>query len=193
MKIRPFTPDDLLAFNAVNLDRYTETVRWKACGMECGWSGGSFFLFPFSLSTQPAFPTSFSLFLPSLTLSSPHTKQYNLGFYLNYLARWPGLCLAAVDDGGRVAGYVLGKVEGRGRDWHGHVTALAVAPAYRRRGLAASLMASLEGVSAQEHDAFYVDLFVRASNTAAIRMYEKVREKRLRKNKKKWMEKMMGE
>lgn len=26
MKIRPFTPDDLLAFAAVNLDRYTETV-----------------------------------------------------------------------------------------------------------------------------------------------------------------------
>ena len=152
-----------------------------------------FFCFRSRSPLNPLSPPLSLFFLPSLTLSSPPTKQYNLGFYLNYLARWPGLCLAAVDDGGRVAGYVLGKVEGRGRDWHGHVTALAVAPAYRRRGLAASLMASLEGVSAQEHDAFYVDLFVRASNTAAIRMYEKVREKRLRKNKKKWMEKMMGE
>ena len=76
--------------------------------------------------------------------------------------------------GGVVAGYVLGKVEGKGKDWHGHVTALAVAPAYRRRGLAGELMAALEGVSSADHDAFYVDLFVRASNAAAIGMYEKV-------------------
>lgn len=74
-----------------------------------------------------------------------------------------------------IAGYVLGKVEGKAKDWHGHVTALAVAPPYRRRGLAAALMAELETVSAKAHDAFYVDLFVRASNAAAIGMYEKVK------------------
>ena len=61
-------------------------------------------------------------------------------------------------------------MEGRGADWHGHVTALAVAPPYRRRGLAGALMAALEDVSTSTHDAFYVDLFVRASNVAAIGM-----------------------
>lgn len=29
MRVRPFVPSDLLAFNAVNLDYYTETVRKK--------------------------------------------------------------------------------------------------------------------------------------------------------------------
>jgi N-terminal acetyltransferase B complex catalytic subunit len=41
----------------------------------------------------------------------------------------------------------MGKVEGIGERWHGHVTALSVAPDYRRLGLAAELMKYLEEVS----------------------------------------------
>lgn len=39
---------------------------------------------------------------------------------------------------------VMGKAEGTGENWHGHVTALTVAPDYRRLGLAATLMQILE-------------------------------------------------
>jgi N-terminal acetyltransferase B complex catalytic subunit len=42
---------------------------------------------------------------------------------------------------------VLGKAEGRGTDWHGHVTAVTVAPEYRRLGLGERLMSLLEHVS----------------------------------------------
>lgn len=42
---------------------------------------------------------------------------------------------------------VLGKVEGVGENWHGHVTAVTVAPAYRRQRLADKLMALLENVT----------------------------------------------
>ena len=42
---------------------------------------------------------------------------------------------------------VLGKVEGKGDNWHGHVTAVTIAPEYRRLGLAKRLMDSLEHVS----------------------------------------------
>jgi len=41
----------------------------------------------------------------------------------------------------------MGKVEGTGINWHGHVTALTVAPTYRRLGLAMQLMAELEDIS----------------------------------------------
>ena len=34
----------------------------------------------------------------------------------------------------------MGKAEGLGKDWHGHVTAVTVAPEFRRLGLAAKLM-----------------------------------------------------
>lgn len=41
----------------------------------------------------------------------------------------------------------MGKAEGHGDNWHGHVTALTVSPEYRRLGLAATLMNILEEVS----------------------------------------------
>ncbi len=41
----------------------------------------------------------------------------------------------------------MGKAEGREENWHGHVTALTVAPEYRRLGLAGRLMNSLEEIS----------------------------------------------
>ncbi|KAJ2708861.1 N(alpha)-acetyltransferase 20, NatB catalytic subunit [Coemansia spiralis] len=68
--------------------------------------------------------------------------------------------------------YLMGKVEGRGTDWHGHVTALTVAPECRRLGLAGGLMEGLEAVSSVPHDCYFVDLFVRPSNAAAVRLYE---------------------
>jgi N-terminal acetyltransferase B complex catalytic subunit len=42
---------------------------------------------------------------------------------------------------------VFGKAEGRGENWHGHVTAVTVAPEFRRLGLAQQLMRSLEDIS----------------------------------------------
>ena len=41
----------------------------------------------------------------------------------------------------------MGKAEGHADNWHGHVTALSVAPEYRKLGLAAQLMNTLEDVS----------------------------------------------
>jgi N-terminal acetyltransferase B complex catalytic subunit len=42
---------------------------------------------------------------------------------------------------------VMGKAEGSANLWHGHVTALTVAPEYRRLGVAAKLMNMLEDIS----------------------------------------------
>lgn len=42
---------------------------------------------------------------------------------------------------------VMGKVEGQGESWHGHVTAVTVAPEYRRQQLAKKLMKMLEDIS----------------------------------------------
>jgi N-terminal acetyltransferase B complex catalytic subunit len=69
---------------------------------------------------------------------------------------------------------VLGKAEGLGEDWHGHVTAVTVAPTYRRQRLADKLMQLLEDITIKRHDGYFVDLFVRVTNAAAITMYEKV-------------------
>ncbi|CAG8502300.1 4133_t:CDS:2 [Scutellospora calospora] len=67
----------------------------------------------------------------------------------------------------------MGKAEGRGKEWHGHVTAITVASEYRRIGLADGMMKLLENVSDKIYGGYFVDLFVRVSNTVAIGMYKK--------------------
>jgi N-terminal acetyltransferase B complex catalytic subunit len=46
-----------------------------------------------------------------------------------------------------ISSTVMGKAEGRDEQWHGHVTAVTVAPQYRRLHLAAKMMKSLEDIS----------------------------------------------
>ena len=93
-------------------------------------------------------------------------------FYLTYLSKWPDYFLLQEDPSGRMMGYIMGKAEGLDENWHGHVTAVTVAPEFRRLGLARKLMNSLENVSEELYDGYFVDLFVRVSNTLAISMYE---------------------
>lgn len=67
----------------------------------------------------------------------------------------------------------MGKTEGTGKNWHGHVTAITVAPEYRRLGLADGMMNLLEEVSEKAYNGWFVDLYVRVSNSVAIDMYRK--------------------
>lgn len=55
--------------------------------------------------------------------------------------------------------------------WHAHITALTVAPEARRLGIGTLLTRKLE-TAANKADAWFVDLFVRKSNTKAIKFYE---------------------
>ncbi|KAK7038274.1 N-acetyltransferase [Favolaschia claudopus] len=100
------------------------------------------------------------------------TETYDLSFYLTYLSSWPDLCYVQTAPSGRLMGYILGKAEGTGSDWHGHVTALTVAPEYRRLSIARKLTNLLEIISDSVYHAFFVDLFVRCNNDVAIEMYE---------------------
>ena len=68
---------------------------------------------------------------------------------------------------------VMGKVEGKGDQWHGHVTAVTVASDYRRLGVAESLMKHLED-SSERQDCYFMDLYVRVSNAVAIDFYRKL-------------------
>ncbi|KAJ2343632.1 N(alpha)-acetyltransferase 20, NatB catalytic subunit, partial [Coemansia sp. RSA 2618] len=122
--IRRFRAIDMLRFNNVNLDRYTET--------------------------------------------------YDPQFYLKYMSSWPDLFTVAESPSKALMGYSMGKVEGQREEWHGHVTALTVAPECRRLGLARGLMRGLEDASEKIHDCYFVDLFVRPSNAVAVQMYEQL-------------------
>eukprot|EP00919_Chromeraceae_sp_WS-2016_P036531 GHVR01086759.1.p1 GENE.GHVR01086759.1~~GHVR01086759.1.p1 ORF type:complete len:179 (+),score=34.53 GHVR01086759.1:70-606(+) len=102
-----------------------------------------------------------------------YTETFGMNFYYHYLSKWPECCFIAEASDGTIAGYMIGKVEGTGLDWHGHCSAVSVAPEFRRIGLARSLMTRLEEISDVTHNCFYVDLFVRPSNVSAVNMYRK--------------------
>lgn len=111
------------------------------------------------------------------------TETYSCAFYTNYLAQWPDMSFTATAaHSERVMGYILGKAEGSepGRlkmtspTLHGHVTAVTVAPEYRRLGVAGMLMDMLEHASDAIYHGFFVDLFVRPSNETAITMYDRL-------------------
>lgn len=57
--------------------------------------------------------------------------------------------------------------------WHGHVTALTIAPTARRLGHATALTLALES-QCDAHDAWFVDLYVRADNKVAQELYKKM-------------------
>jgi len=101
------------------------------------------------------------------------TEVYGLGFYLQYMARWPEYFMATEAPNGDLMGYIMGKSEGVGENWHGHVTCVTVGPDHRCLGLGKRLMEGLEVVS-EKKKCYFVDLFVRASNKKAIEIYEKM-------------------
>ena len=105
------------------------------------------------------------------------TETFYTHFYGQYLSKWQEYCVVAENSVSYIQGYLLGKVEGDKLDdvkknWHGHVTAVTVAPDFRRQGLARFMMDFLEDVTIKMHDGFFVDLFVRPSNPVAINMYK---------------------
>ncbi|ELT94665.1 hypothetical protein CAPTEDRAFT_178459 [Capitella teleta] len=113
------------------------------------------------------------MFKFSCTNLDPLTETYALAFYMQYLAHWPEYFQVVESHDGKIMGYIMGKSEGHAENWHGHVTALTVAPEYRRLGLAAKLMNVLEEIS-ENRFCFFVDLFVRVSNQVAVDMYKRL-------------------
>lgn len=103
----------------------------------------------------------------------PWTETYQLSFYMTYMSHWPNFFQGLKGPSGIQMGYLMGKSEGSNKDWHGHVSALTVAPLYRRMGIAESLMHVIEIVSDKVCNCYFVDLFVRESNKVAIEMYKK--------------------
>lgn len=102
------------------------------------------------------------------------TENYHPAFYLQYLTQWPSMFFKSENPNGQITGYMMGKSESPGKEWHSHITAVTVAYDYRRLGLARLLVEQLRRASeAADQDCYFMDLFVRASNKLAIDMYKK--------------------
>ncbi|CAJ0582298.1 unnamed protein product, partial [Mesorhabditis spiculigera] len=105
--------------------------------------------------------------------ADPLVESYGIGFYFQYYSRWREYFLVAENNYGEIVAYIMGKNEGIDENHHGHVTAVTVRSDYRKRGIARALMERLEETSVDK-GCYFVDLFVRKSNTAAIKLYQKL-------------------
>uniref|UniRef100_A0A2K5M8Q9 N-terminal amino-acid N(alpha)-acetyltransferase NatA n=2 Tax=Cercopithecinae TaxID=9528 RepID=A0A2K5M8Q9_CERAT len=99
-------------------------------------------------------------------------ENYQMKYYLYHGLSWPQLSYIAEDEGGKIVGYVLAKMEEDPDDVpHGHITSLAVKRSHRRLGLAQKLMDQASRAMIENFNAKYVSLHVRKSNRAALHLY----------------------
>ncbi|XP_025742702.1 N-alpha-acetyltransferase 11 [Callorhinus ursinus] len=99
-------------------------------------------------------------------------ENYQMKYYFYHGLSWPQLSYIAEDEGGKIVGYVLAKMEEDPDDVpHGHITSLAVKRSHRRLGLAQKLMDQASRAMIENFSAKYVSLHVRKSNRAALHLY----------------------
>jgi ribosomal-protein-alanine N-acetyltransferase len=104
-------------------------------------------------------------------------ENYPPSFFINLHESYPKTFLVAEIDG-EIVGYVMCRMElGLSLPrfkMKGHVVSIAVVPEHRRRGIGSSLMKKVLEEMKSEYGASECYLEVRASNVAAINMYEKL-------------------
>jgi ribosomal-protein-alanine N-acetyltransferase len=99
-----------------------------------------------------------------------YPTPWSRSMFAGELAKPSSICLGAVEaDKDELVGYLI--ISRYVDAWH--VMNIAVAPEYRRRGIARSLMERLFEVTARDARRGYT-LEVRVSNEAAIRLYEEL-------------------
>eukprot|EP00730_Choanoeca_flexa_P000388 TRINITY_DN1017_c0_g1_i1.p1 TRINITY_DN1017_c0_g1~~TRINITY_DN1017_c0_g1_i1.p1 ORF type:complete len:210 (+),score=25.62 TRINITY_DN1017_c0_g1_i1:49-630(+) len=99
-------------------------------------------------------------------------ENYMMKYFLYHALTWPQLSQVAIDNKGKVVGYVLAKMDEEHEEY-GHITSLAVKRSYRRLGLAKKLMDQAAQAMVTNFRAQYCSLHVRRSNRAAFNLYNK--------------------
>jgi len=97
-----------------------------------------------------------------------YTTPWSRSMFAGELAKPAALCLGAFEEG-RLAGYLI--VSRYVDAWH--VMNIAVAPAFRRRGIATALLDKLFELTEDASKRGYT-LEVRVSNEGAIKLYERL-------------------
>ncbi|BDD56818.1 N-alpha-acetyltransferase 30 [Monascus purpureus] len=120
-------------------------------------------------------------------ISKDLSEPYSIYVYRYFLYQWGDLCFLAMDPAQKdlerqLVGVVISKLEPhRGGPLRGYIAMLAVNEAYRGRGIGSKLVRmAIDAMS--ERDAAEIVLETEITNTAAIKLYERLgflRSKRL--------------
>ncbi|EGG21931.1 N-acetyltransferase [Cavenderia fasciculata] len=100
-------------------------------------------------------------------------ENYQMKYYLYHHLTWPQLSFVAEDEGNKLVGYVLAKID-ENNPKKGHITSLAVLRSHRKLGVATKLMKQAQAALVETFDAEVVSLHVRKSNRAAFTLYHEI-------------------
>jgi len=106
-------------------------------------------------------------------ISTDLSEPYSIYVYRYFLYQWGDLCYMALDKD-QLVGVVVGKLEAhRGGPLRGYIAMLAVKEQYRGNGIATKLVQmAIDAMT--EQDADEVALETETTNTAAIKLYERL-------------------
>ncbi|MEA2090545.1 MAG: ribosomal protein S18-alanine N-acetyltransferase [Thermoproteota archaeon] len=93
---------------------------------------------------------------------------------LTYLIRSPSSISLTAQVGNKIAGFIIGLIQKRGKTETGHIFTLDVAVKHRRRGVGQKLLEEFERIL-KERNVTSCYLEVRAENAAALKLYRKNR------------------
>ncbi|KAJ5683919.1 N-alpha-acetyltransferase 30 [Penicillium maclennaniae] len=102
------------------------------------------------------------------------SEPYSIYVYRYFLYQWGDLCFLAMDEKDEMIGVVISKLEPhRGGPLRGYIAMLAVNKEYRGRGIATKLVRM--AIDAMiERDADEIALETEITNTAAMKLYERL-------------------
>lgn len=105
-------------------------------------------------------------------------ENYSYKYYIYHYLSWTPLLFCAEDTDGKIVGYVLAKLEEEEEDSKtttlGHITSISILRTHRRLGIATKLMKYALNMMKEFYNAKFCSLHVRAHNTPAFNMYNKV-------------------
>ncbi|KAL9013583.1 MAG: hypothetical protein Q9173_001725 [Seirophora scorigena] len=115
-------------------------------------------------------------------ISNDLSEPYSIYVYRYFLYQWGDLCFLALDKEENMLGVVISKLEPhRGGPLRGYIAMLAVKKEHRGKGIATKLVRMAIDVMI-ERDADEIALETEVTNTAAMKLYERLgflRSKRL--------------
>ncbi|KAI4184259.1 MAG: hypothetical protein L6R41_004863 [Letrouitia leprolyta] len=115
-------------------------------------------------------------------ISNDLSEPYSIYVYRYFLYQWGDLCFLALDKEENMLGVVISKLEPhRGGPLRGYIAMLAVKKQYRGKGIATKLVRLALDIMI-ERDAEEIALETEVTNTAAMKLYERLgflRSKRL--------------
>jgi len=125
----------------------------------------------YSLEKEPEY-------LPQIRemISKDLSEPYSIYVYRYFLYQWPELCFVALDttDHNKLVGVVICKLEPhRGGPLRGYIAMLATKDTFRGKGIATTLVSKAIDLMI-EKDADEVALETEETNTAAMKLYERL-------------------